>query len=257
MPGMPSRRPLAAIAIAAALFILPVPARAELEECRLLRQPDIQGDRIVVRLRRRSLDRPAARAASPCGSRPTRGSSDSRSSRPTARPIAFTGGVRRQRRRLHRGRGRRRAEAPDVAPRRRSGRGVVPRRQVDPAPLAARVGDPAVHALLPRSGGRADSRSCSRFPSAGYASLLRRRLADRVRLPLLRQPDVEALQGRERAGDLGLRLREEHAPRRSPTGKDPTSGRCGTAARSTTRPIAAAAPPTSGPTTRTRRRTGR
>ena len=38
---------LAVSAMTVALLAVPIPARADLEECRLLRQPDIQGDRIV------------------------------------------------------------------------------------------------------------------------------------------------------------------------------------------------------------------
>jgi WD40 repeat protein len=47
------------------------------------------------------------------------------------------------------------------------------------------------------------------------------------------------------------------SPRRSPTGRAPTSGRCGTGAPSTTARTAAGVRPTSGPTTSIRKRTSR
>src|SRR6185436_12211965 len=47
MTVLSSHRLLHTLVLIAALGVLARPARAELEECRLLRQPDIQGDRIV------------------------------------------------------------------------------------------------------------------------------------------------------------------------------------------------------------------
>jgi tricorn protease len=47
MTSLRSIRPLAVFAVTVAFQTLPTPARSALEECRLLRQPDIQGDRIV------------------------------------------------------------------------------------------------------------------------------------------------------------------------------------------------------------------
>ena len=152
---------------------------------------------------------------------------------------------------------RRRADAAHLAPRRRRGRRVVPGRQVAADPLGARVVDAALHALLQGAGRRAASRSCCRCPPPATPASR----ADGKQIafvsPTLRQPHLEALQGRQRAQHLDLRLREEHLR------EDHGLGRARRVA-DVPRPhgllllaTAAAAPPTCGRTTSTRRRTAR
>ena len=251
------RLPVGVLGFALIALLRSATPAAALEECRLLRQPDIQGDRIVFVYAGDLWTRRRAPAASPRASPRTRASSCSRSSRPTAGPSrspreydgntdAYTVPV----------------EGGEPTrltwhPRRRPGGRVVPGRQ----------GDPAALARAPRAMQRFDrffkvpaARRLRGDAAAAHGRLrlaLARRRADRLRLALLRQPHLEALHAAATPRDLGLRLRGGTRRRRSPTGPAPTSGRCGTGARSTTPPTAAGAPPTCGPTTSTRRRTAR
>ncbi len=118
------------------------------------------------------------------------------------------GRIRWQYRRLQ-GAGRwRRAAAAHLAPGSGPGRRLDPRRQVDPGPVAARLGDPALRPLLPGARGRR-IRAHAAAADRRLRLVRARRQPARVRLAELRQPHLETLPRRQRARDLDLRLQDQ------------------------------------------------
>ena len=258
---------LLAIALTAGLLAVPPAASAAAQDvtdltkdARLLRFPDVHGDTIAFS---HGGDLWTVPAAGGTARRLTTGDGLELFPRfsPDGKWIAFTGPVRRDDRRLrHAGRRGRAAPAhlvPLDGPVRADGpRQPRPRldaRREDPLPRPAGA-DPRLRRRAVRRLARGRAGRTLPAPRGGRHQLLARREEDRLQPDLPRLPHVEALQGRDGPGRLGLRPRARRRSRRSPTGRAPTRSRCGSAARSTSSPTATAGRGTSGSTTSRRRR---
>ena len=208
MPSPLRRVVLLGLPLAIALILGPVAPAAALEECRLLRQPDIQG-RPSCSSTRATCGRWRATAASPRGSPRTKGSSCSPSSRPTARPWRSPPSTTATWTRSPMPVDGRRAEAAHLAPgadRSRSGTRTASRILL----RSARASTPTRFDRFFKIAATGGFEQMLPLPTAGYATFSRRRQADRVRLAVLRQPHLEALSRRQRARHLDLRLRAQH-----------------------------------------------
>ena len=238
----------AVVALLAACVIALLPAAAT-AQTKLLRFPDIHGDRVAFCYAGDLWTAPAA------GGTATRltahpGSSCSRSSRPTASgsrsPASTTATSRSTSSRPTGGVPKQLTFYPARGPLPpRWGYdnqvyGWTPRRRARAVPLAAR-----------RDGGAlADTRStrCRSdgglpvplpMPTSGGRRLLARRQAHRLLAAVPRLPHLEALRGRLGAGPLHLRPRDRNAldADRAPA-RAPSATRCGSATRSTSSPTA-------------------
>ena len=249
------RLPVGVLGLALIALLRSATPAAALEECRLLRQPDIQGDRIVFVYAGDLWT--VTRAGGLAGASPrTRARSCSRSSRPTA--------------------------GPSPSPAEYDGNTdayTMPVEGGEPTrltwhPLPDQVAEwyPDGKAILLRSRRASAMQRYDRFfkvpargrlrgdAAAAHGRLrlaLARRRPDRLRLALLRQPHLEALPGRRRPADLDLRLPAERLGEDHRLARARRVADVARATRSTTPPTAAGARSTSGPTTSTRRPTAR
>ena len=258
-------RPLALVLSIAALSLGAVPAAAQ---SKLLRFPDIHGERVVFTLRRRPLDR--------AGGRRHRDAPDVAPGHRAVREVLAG----RQVDRVHRPVRRRRAGLRDAERGRRAEAAhVLP----GPRPVDAALGlrQPGLRLV-----DRRDARSCSdrtatrgrcrvtrlytvaadRRAGRGAADagvgrrrLLARRQADRLLAALPRFPHPRSATAAARPTTCSSSTSPATTRRGSPIIRAPIAIRCGSAARSTSTPTAAA-PSTSTPTTspgRRRRRSRR
>ena len=191
-----------------------------------------------LRLRRGPVDGCPRRAASPRGSPPTRALELFPKLSPDGRTVAFTAeydgnmdaftvpveGGEPQRLTWH--------PVPDqVAEWYPDGKALLLR-------SAPRLGPDALSTLLQAAGRAAASRSCLPLPTAGYATLS----PDGSQIAYVSPAYDNRTWKRYKGGNAptsGPTTSARTPRRRSPTGPAPTSGRCGTAARSTTAPTAA------------------
>ena len=199
---MPRFRSLVPGALAAlAMLSIAVHPAWGLEECRLLRRPTSRATGSCSSTPE-TCGRSRARAASRRGSPAHEGIERFPRSRPTARRRVHRR-VRRQRGRVHRAGRRRRAEAPDLASAASTGRRVVSR--TASRSCCARRAPRAIQRYtrffrIAATGGFEEMLA---LPDGGYASFSADGNADRLRLPVVRQPHLEALHGRQCARASG------------------------------------------------------
>ncbi len=234
-----AHRTLTCLALATLALTLAVSPSMALEECRLLRQPDIQGDRIVFVY---GGDLWTVARAGGVASRLTTHEGIERFPKfsPDGKTIAFTARVRRQRRRVHgAGRGRR-ARAAHLAPRQRHGGRVVPGRQVDPDPLAARASSMQRFDRFFRVPAAGGFEELLPLPHGGLRVVLPRRQRRSRSSPRPTTTAPGSATGAATPPRSGRTTSRRTCRRRSRTGTVRTSGRCGAAAPSTTPRTAAA-----------------